>query len=57
VALPGWEVSVGGTELPLDVQQRFSGQVVVPKGQNGIAIRLASPGRGVHYYVRRSGKK
>jgi hypothetical protein len=57
VALPGWNVSVGGTRLPLDVQQRFSGRVVVPPGQNGIGIRLAHPGRGAHYYVRRAGGK
>lgn len=52
VALEGWSVSVGGTELPLDPQQRFDAQVAVPPNQDGIAIRLSHPSRGVHYYVR-----
>ena len=54
IALPGWSVSVGGTELPLDGQRRFSGTVSASPGETGIAIRLAHPGRGVHYYVRRA---
>ncbi len=53
VALAGWAVSVHGKNLPLDAQQRFSGQVTVPGDQTGIAIRIAHPARGVHYYVRR----
>jgi hypothetical protein len=52
IALAGWSVAVDGTPLPLDPQQRFEAQVQVPPTQDGIAIRLSHPSRGVHYYVR-----
>jgi hypothetical protein len=54
MALPGWTVSVGGTPLPLDRQRRFSHEVAVPGGQDGFAVRLSHPQRGVQYYVRRA---
>ncbi|MCA9582551.1 MAG: hypothetical protein KC416_12205, partial [Myxococcales bacterium] len=56
-ALAGWDVSVGGTPLPLDRQGRFNHQGVVPPNQDGIAIRLAHRSRGVHYYLRKVGPR
>jgi hypothetical protein len=51
--LPGWTASVDGAELPLDHQRRFMAQVASPKS-NALAIRLAHPERGVHFYLRRA---
>ncbi|NRA35600.1 MAG: FecR domain-containing protein [Polyangiaceae bacterium] len=51
---PGWSASVGGVDLPLDGQYRFSGQTTAPTNQRAIGIRLAHPSRGVHYYLRRA---
>jgi hypothetical protein len=53
-ALPGFSVSVGGKELAQDGQSRFSEQLTAPAGQRALAIRFSQPGRGVHYYLRRS---
>jgi hypothetical protein len=55
-ALPGFNVSVGGKELAQDRQSRFSEEVVAPAGQRALVIRFSQPGRGVHYYLRRSGE-
>jgi hypothetical protein len=54
VALEGWRVSAGGHDLPLDGANRFAGEVPVPAGQDGIAIRLSHRAKGIQYYVRRS---
>jgi hypothetical protein len=54
-ALPGWSVSVGNQQLPMDEQQRFSSSVPGPAGQRGLAIRFSHPQRGVHLYLRRAG--
>ena len=56
VALKGWKAFAGGKTLPMDRQHRFSGEVVVPQGQDGLVIRLVQPGRGVHFYVRRGAR-
>ena len=53
-ALPGWTVSIEGQETAQDAQNRFSQQVVAPAGQRALWIRFSHPGRGVHYYLRRS---
>ena len=57
VALSGWQVSVGGRDLPLDEQARFEARVSVPPERLGLAIRMAHPSRGVQYYVRRARTK
>ncbi len=53
-ALPGWSVSVGGKELPLDGQHRFSAEVTMPKDGKSLPVRFEHPTRGVHYYLRRA---
>jgi ferric-dicitrate binding protein FerR (iron transport regulator) len=52
-ALPGWVITVGGVGLPMDAQQRFSGQATAPSGERALAIRFAHAQRGTHYYLRR----
>ncbi len=49
-ALPGWTVSVGNEELPLDEQRRF---VLTRKLMGTLPIAFSSPDRGTHYYLRR----
>jgi hypothetical protein len=56
-ALPGSEVSVDGTAVPLDRQGRFSTEVKLPAASGAIAVRLAHPRLGLHYYLRRDGGK
>jgi hypothetical protein len=53
-ALPGFTVTVGGKELAQDSQSRFSEEVTAPAGERALVIRFSQPGRGVHYYLRRS---
>jgi hypothetical protein len=52
-ALPGSEVSVDGAAVPLDRQGRFSTAVKLPVPTGSIAVRLAHPRLGLHYYLRR----
>jgi hypothetical protein len=52
-ALPGWSVSVAGSSLNQDAQNRFSEQVTAPAGLRSLAVRFTQPQRGVHYYLRR----
>ncbi|MDQ3038131.1 MAG: hypothetical protein M3Y87_37410, partial [Myxococcota bacterium] len=52
VALEGWSVRAGDRELALDPQHRFAGEVATDAARRGVAVRLAHPERGVHYYVR-----
>jgi hypothetical protein len=54
VALEGWKISVGGKDLPLDDQLRFSGEATAPAGQRALAIEFVHPRRGLHYYLRRA---
>jgi ferric-dicitrate binding protein FerR (iron transport regulator) len=54
VSLEGFKISVGGTNLPLDDQLRFSGEAVVPAGQRALAVEFIHPSRGVQYYLRKS---
>jgi hypothetical protein len=54
VALEGSSVSVAGEPLPVDAQGRFQGAVPRPGGPvRSLAVRLAHPRSGVHYYIRR----
>ncbi len=53
-ALEGSTVTVNGSPAPLDGQRRFSVEVVPPSGE-ALAIRIVSPGRGIHYYLRHLG--
>jgi hypothetical protein len=52
-ATEGSTVSIGGVELPVDADFRFSGRVAVPAGGRAVAVRIAQRDHGVHYYVRR----
>ncbi len=54
--LPGWSAAVGGLDLPLDKQRRFIASVQAPTTL-ALAIKLAHPQRGIHYYLRRSKSK
>ena len=54
-ALPGSEVQVAGAAVPLDRQGRFSTAVPLPVASGSIAVRLAHPRLGLHYYLRRDG--
>lgn len=56
-ALPDSEVSIGGVPVPLDRQGRFSTQVALPVATGSVAVRLASPRQGVHYYLRRDASR
>nr|MBA3818039.1 hypothetical protein [Deltaproteobacteria bacterium] len=51
--LPGWTAAVDGITIPIDGARRFAAKVSPPPG-NALAIRLAHPQRGVHYYLRRA---
>jgi hypothetical protein len=55
-ALPGWTVSAAGRELAQDAQSRFSGEVAAPSAERALVIRFFHPSRGMHYYLRRSGR-
>jgi hypothetical protein len=50
--LPGWSAQVDAIAIPVDKQRRFAAKVGAPGGA-ALAIRLAHPQRGVHYYLRR----
>jgi hypothetical protein len=47
------EVSVNGRPLRLDEHGRFSLETHVQPGQRAVAVRVAHPESGVHYYLRR----
>jgi hypothetical protein len=51
--LPGWTASVDAVPIPIDRQRRFAARVGAPAG-TALAIKLAHPERGVHYYLRRA---
>jgi hypothetical protein len=51
--LPGWVAAVSDVSVPIDPRtRRFDVMVGAPAG-NALAIRLAHPQRGVHYFLRR----
>ncbi len=49
-ALPGWSVSLGGEELEVDSQRRFSTEI---EGKGALPIAFSHPTHGMHYYLRR----
>jgi hypothetical protein len=52
--LPGWSAKVEGVEIPINEKtRRFAAKVAPPSGAMALAIRLAHPQRGVHFYLRR----
>ncbi len=52
--LPGWSAKVDAFDIPIDKNtRRFAAKVPPPEGQ-ALAIRLAHPQRGVHFYLRRA---
>jgi hypothetical protein len=53
VALEGASVSVSGVDLTLDAQYRFRDTVSPKPGESSLAIRIAHPKHGVHYYIRK----
>jgi len=54
VALPGWKVRVGDQEVTPDGQSRFETKATVPPGRTCLPVAFESPGRGTHYYLRRT---
>jgi hypothetical protein len=52
-AIEGASVSVGGSPLALDGDNRFEGDTTVPAELDALAIRFSHPRSGVHYYLRR----
>ncbi len=56
VANDGSSVSVSGVAVPLDAQARFNGDVPAPPAEHRtIAVRIAHPSRGIHYFLRTLG--
>ena len=54
VVLPAWKVSVRDGTIEKVGADRFLGQVVTSEDQPDIAVRLAHPRLGTHYYLRRA---
>jgi ferric-dicitrate binding protein FerR (iron transport regulator) len=54
VALETWKVSVEGGNVTMDADDRFVGEVASNAQRPDIAVRLAHPRLGVHYYLRRA---
>jgi hypothetical protein len=54
LALPAWAVSVRDGTIEKAGADRFQGQVVTTEGRPDIAVRLAHPRLGTHYYLRRA---
>ena len=52
VTVEGWSVAVDGKPAPRDSAGRFRAEVDAA-GKSTIAVRLAHPQHGVHYYLRR----
>jgi hypothetical protein len=54
VVLPAWKVSVRDGTIEKVGADRFQGQVVTSAERPDIAVRLAHPRLGTHYYLRRA---
>ncbi len=54
VALETWKVSVEGGSVTMNADARFVGEVSTKTDKPDIAVRLAHPRLGVHYYLRRA---
>jgi hypothetical protein len=52
VAQTGASASVNGQALAMDARARFQGDVAAPSEGQCLAVRVAHPERGVHYYLR-----
>lgn len=52
VTAEGWSVAIDGQRIDRDASGRFRAQVATA-GKDVVAIRLAHPEHGVHYYLRR----
>lgn len=51
--LQGWTASIDGHTIPLDSSRRFNASAQPPSG-NALAIKVAHPQFGTHYYLRRA---
>lgn len=51
--LEGWTATVNDRPLALDENNRFEADLAPGGDERAVAIRIARPGRGVHYYLRR----
>ena len=56
-ALKGWSVSINGRRLKLDSHSRFEATGKPKGGDRAVGIRFSHRKRGVHYYLRRSGRQ
>ena len=56
IAIAGARVSVLGSKLRLDSQHRFSLKLNSPVDRRAVAVRIAHPRQGVHYYLRYASK-
>lgn len=54
VALETWKVSVEGGSVTMNADERFVGEIATKAERPDIAVRLAHPKLGVHYYLRRA---
>jgi len=54
--LPNWTAKIDVLELPVDSKNRFKASVPAPTEAKALAIRLAHPKLGTHFYLRRGGK-
>jgi hypothetical protein len=52
--LEGSSVTANGVAVTLDRHRRFTTELAPGTGQDGVAIRIAHPKLGVHYYVLRA---
>ncbi len=52
-AVPDSVVSLEGAAVDLDAQQRFTASGPIKSGRRTLALRIAHPAGGVHYYVLR----
>ncbi len=57
LAMAGWSVAVEGKPIPMGAKHRFSTELTVGTQTDAIAIRLAHPAHGVHYYLRHTSKQ
>ncbi len=55
--IEGWSVFAGGRDLSLDRHRRFKADLAPSGDEQALAIRIAHPKRGVHYYLVRAPKQ
>ncbi|MBN2528346.1 MAG: FecR domain-containing protein [Deltaproteobacteria bacterium] len=54
IALPGWNASVYGKDIPMDEQHRFSGSAKHSGNYLSLPVKLTHALRGTHYFLRRA---